>query len=419
MAKRIFVATYGSRGDVEPFVALGKALQDAGYDVVLAAPPDFCDWIASFGLTPHATGWPAQSFVADTALAIENDTLFRDAMRNDYKQRHRKLYTDLIEGSANADLYIYSPLVMMNVSIAAPRGAPTILAFFQACLATGDFASPLQPRFSYGRTLNRLSHKLLDLAMWNMARPIGNSIRAELLDMKPLGRFHDMRAIDGKRPLHLFAISETLVPRPRDWPDYAHMTGPWFLDSEPEWRPSPELAAFLEAGPKPIYVGFGSMPLGQFKNPPGVLLEALRLSGQRAVLARGWGGWSDDALAEAGPNVLVIDGAPHRQLFPLMAGVVHHGGAGTTTAALRAGRPSLVTPLMVDQFFSGHMVARQGAGPQPLPVKQWRADRLAERLIQLTRVSSYTDKARELSQRLALENGPARAVEIVQGLIGV
>jgi sterol 3beta-glucosyltransferase len=417
MAKRIFVATQGSRGDVEPFIALGKALQDAGYDVTLSAPPDFYDWIASFGLTPHAAGEPAQGYMADTALAIENNTFFREALSAKHKQRHRKLYTDLIEGGAEADLYIYSPLAMM-VATTARRRAPTILAFFQACLPTGDFASPLQPRFSYGRALNRLSHKLLDLAMWNMTRPTGNNLRAELLGLEPLGRFHDMRAVDGKRPPHLFAISETLVPRPRDWPDYAHMTGPWFLDSDPKWRPSPELAAFLETGPKPIYVGFGSMPFGQFKKRPGVLLEALRLSGQRAVLAHGWGEWSSDVLAQAGADVHVIDGAPHGRLFPLMAGVVHHGGAGATTAALRAGCPSLVTPLMADQFFSGHLVARHGAGPRPLPVKQWRADILAERLIQLTQVSSYADRARDLSRRMAQENGTTRAVEIVQGIIG-
>jgi sterol 3beta-glucosyltransferase len=245
-----------------------------------------------------------------------------------------------------------------------------------------------------------------------------NSFRAELLGLKPLRLLHDIHALNGSRPPHLFAISETLIPRPRDWPDYAHITGPWFLDSEPEWRPSPELAAFLEAGPKPIYVGFGSMPLGKFKKGPDVLLEALRLSGQRVVLARGWGGWSDGVLAQAGANVHVIDGAPHRRLFPLMAGVVHHGGAGTTLAALRAGCPSLVTPLMVDQFFFGHMVARHGAGPRPLPLNQWRADILAERLIELTRVSSYADRARDLSRRIAQENGTARAVKIVQDLIG-
>jgi sterol 3beta-glucosyltransferase len=159
------------------------------------------------------------------------------------------------------------------------------------------------------------------------------------------------------------------------------------------------------------------MPIAHMKKPTPVLLEALRLSGQRAVFARGWGGWGAE-LTALGQSVHVIDDAPHRHLFPLMAGVVHHGGVGTTAAGFRAGRPALITPQITDQFFNGNLVARLGAGPQPLPVKRWRADVLAERLTQLTRVTSYRERAREISARMVQENGVARAVEAVRAVIG-
>jgi sterol 3beta-glucosyltransferase len=159
------------------------------------------------------------------------------------------------------------------------------------------------------------------------------------------------------------------------------------------------------------------MPIAHMKKRTPVLLEALRLSGLRAVFARGWGGWGTE-LTALGRSVHIIDDAPHRHLLPLMAGVVHHGGAGTTAAGFRAGRPALVTPLIMDQFFNGNLVARLGAGPKPLPVKRWRTDVLAERLTQLTRVASYRERAREISARMMHENGVARAVEAVRAVIG-
>lgn len=160
------------------------------------------------------------------------------------------------------------------------------------------------------------------------------------------------------------------------------------------------------------------MPLGQSRTKAAILLEALRVSGQRVVIARGWGGWDDGKIAALGASAHVIDAAPHRKLFPLMAGLVHHGGAGTTAAGLLAGKPTLVTPLMMDQHFFANLVVRHGVGPKPLPAKRWQSDILAERLRELTRTPDYALRAREISARMARENGPARAVEVVRNVIG-
>lgn len=415
MAKRIFVATSGSRGDVEPFLALSKALKNAGYDVLLSAPPDYGEWIASHGVAHHPAGEPARDTVYAFAEAIENDRFFRALARAGFEERFLALFKSVAEASQGADLFIYSP-VMMSVSfLAEVRRTPAIAVHLAPAFPTGDFAVPYQKRFSYGRVLNRLSHRALDLMLWNMFRPTLNALRRTMPGLKPLGRFHDLHTIGGAPVPQIFAVSEALVPRPRDWPDHAAIVGNFFLDGGEGWKVPPDLAAFLDAGLAPVYAGFGSMPLGLSKSKAAVFLEALRLSGQRAVIARGWGGWSDEF---SGLQVHVIDAAPHRQLFPLMAGAVHHGGAGTTAAALLAGLPSLVTPLMMDQFFFGNLVARHGAGPEPLPVKQWRADVLAGRIAALTRAPDYARRARDIAARMAQERGLARALRAVESVIG-
>ena len=418
MAKRIFVATSGSRGDVEPFLALSKALKNAGYDVVLSAPPDFGEWIASHGIAHHPAGEPARDIVNAFAEAIENDTFFRSLARADYEVKFRALFESVAEASQGADLLIYSPLMASVTFLAEARATPAIAVYLAPAFPTGDFAVPMQPRFSYGRHVNRLSHRAVDLILLNMFRSWWNAVRSGFPGLKPISRFHDIHTINGKPVPHLFAVSEALVPRPRDWPGHAVMTGNFFLDGDETWEVPADLAAFLEAGPPPIYIGFGSMPLGQSKRKAPLLLEALWLSGVRAVIARGWGGWGDALSASHGPRVHVIEAAPHRKLFPLMAGVLHHGGAGTTAAGILAGRPTLITPLMMDQWFFANLVDRHGAGPKPLPVKKWRVDVLAERLRDLASVTKYGRRAAGIAARMADENGPVRALEVVRSMIG-
>jgi len=403
MAKRIFIATSGTRGDVEPFIALAKALKLAGYDVVLAAESAFGDWIASHGVTHHAAGIQFAEKTHEFVDVFEANR-FRGAALENYKLQLREAFACMAEAGANADILIYSTLLASLSFLCEAHGKPGILANLAPAFPTGDFAVPVLPNYSYGRVLNRLSHRASDFLGWIMFRSLYNDARREILGLRPLGRLHDMRKVNGAPLPVLNAVSEAMVPRPHDWPDYVHMTGNWFLDAG-EWTPPPELTAFLADGPPPIYIGFGSMPIGLMKKRAPVLIEALRRSSQRAIFARGWGGWIDELLASLGSQVHLIDGAPHQHLLPLMAGVAHHGGAGTTAAGLRAGRPTLVTPLIVDQFFHGALVARHGAGPKPLPVKQWRVDILAERLRELTATVSYRERAQEIAARMATEDG--------------
>ena len=418
MAKRIFIATFGSRGDVEPFIALAKTLKAAGYDTVLSAPPDYADWIASHGITPHRAGEAVRAHLSEFAGAIEENKFLQAMASEDNRAKFEALFASLAEASRGADLLIYSTLLACLTCIAEARRIPAIGVFFVPDYPTREFAVPFQSHFSFGRLFNALSHRAADLMLWHHFRPWWNKVRKTVLGLAPLGHGYRFHTVNGELQPLLFAVSEALVPRPRDWPDRAVFTGNLFLDEGDGWQVPPDLAAFLEDGPAPIYVGFGSMPVGLSKTKARVLAEALRLSGQRAVIAHGWGGWNGEFAQALGPRAHFIDAAPHRRLFPLMAGVVHHGGAGTTAAGFRAGRPALVTPLILDQFFFGNIVARHGAGPKPLPVKRWRPDVLAARLAELTHVQSYANRAKQIAVRMAQENGPLRALQVVQSVAG-
>ena len=161
------------------------------------------------------------------------------------------------------------------------------------------------------------------------------------------------------------------MPTPSDWGDWLHSTGYWWLDA-PDWSPSHELASFLASGPPPVYVGFGSMPSGSSRTTA-LVLDALRADGQRGILS---GRWDELPHRDVGDSVMTVHDVPHSWLFPRMAAVGHHSGAGTTAAALRAGVPPVNMPFMVDQPFGGERVQSLGAGPAPIPLKQLTADRL-------------------------------------------
>lgn len=202
------------------------------------------------------------------------------------------------------------------------------------------------------------------------------------------------------------------MPRPDDWPPEALITGAWTVSSPAQAALPPPLAAFLAAGPPPIYVGFGSMPGGPLGDRLAqAVAGALRLTGLRAVVASGWGGLQALAslVADKPGEVCLLDAVPHDLLFPHCAVVVHHGGAGTTHAGLRAGRPSILCPFGVDQPFWGQRVAACGAGPSPLPARHLTAETLAAALVQ-AQAPSIRAGATAAQKAMAGEGGAATAL---------
>jgi sterol 3beta-glucosyltransferase len=172
----------------------------------------------------------------------------------------------------------------------------------------------------------------------------------------------------------LYGYSPAVLPKPEDWDDSLHVTGYWFLDSPSDWQPPAALVDFLKAGPPPVYAGFGSMAGSDPDALSAMVVEALARVKQRGILASGWGGLAHANLPD---HVIAVESVPHDWLFPQMAAVVHHGGAGTTATGLRVGVPSIVVPFLADQFFWGQRVAQLGVGSNPIPRQQLTVQRLA------------------------------------------
>lgn len=212
----------------------------------------------------------------------------------------------------------------------------------------------------------------------------------------------------------VYGYSRHVAPVPPDWGDWLYVTGYWFLDADDSWRPPADLVAFLDDGPPPVYVGFGSMVDQEAEAVTKIVLQALASSGRRAILLGGWSRLGQGKLPE---SILRVDWAPHSWLFPRMAAVVHHGGAGTTAAGLRAGVPDVIVPYFADQPFWAGRVRALGVGPEPIPRQKLTAERLAEAIESASMDEEMGRRARELGRKIQAEDGVATAVPLIERLL--
>lgn len=420
MAKRIVLLTTGTRGDVQPFTALALGLKRAGYDVCLAAPENFLTEIARHGLETARCGSDFQAFMDGPEIQDFISANIITRMRQAKSLTEKWLGSaipDMVSASKGADAILFHPKLDFATDISEATGLKAILCALQPFTATSEFPVLTLPWRTLGGFLNRATYKLMRLGR-SFASKEFDKWRKDWLGLPPSERFAYPFTVKGNPVPILYGISPSIVPRPEDWRANVHLTGYWFLDDTPDWTPQAPLDAFLRDGPPPIYIGFGSMPVQNPEALSRTLIEALKQTGLRAVIARGWGDFNPAKSGDLPGSICVIDAAPHEHLFPRMSGVVHHGGAGTTIAGLRAGQPTLVCPFLVDQPFWGRRIADLGAGPPPLPPKSWTVERLAASLKALTTKKSYANVAKALQREIALEDGVKHAVDCVREEIG-
>jgi UDP:flavonoid glycosyltransferase YjiC (YdhE family) len=417
----ITLFTAGSRGDIQPCLVLGIGLQRAGFQVLLAAPQNFASWIQGYGLQFHPLRGDVQQIMAgetgrkfmETGGANPIQSIL--AMRKMIGPIAIQMAEDALDACRDADalisLAVFAPL---GGTIAEIRGIPLINIEPTPVLPTRNFPAPgwLVQR-DLGGMLNRLSGFAMLEVIWQWYRPFVNEFRKRF--RLRASNSADFYRILTSAPL-LGAYSPTVIPHPPDWPRNTHITGYWFQDVQPEWRPPIELETFLNKGQPPVYVGFGSMAGRNPERFAGIALKALAKSEQRGVLATGWGGMNVMSIPE---NVFVLDSAPHAWLFPRMAAVVHHGGAGTTAEGLRAGAPSVIVPFIVDQLFWGRRVWELGAGPEPIRARQLTAQKLADAIRAATTDPEMKQRAEAIGQAVRAEDGVGRAVNVVRQCLGV
>ena len=398
----VMLLAAGSTGDVEPFAALAARLAGRGHAVTLAADAGF------ERLAPGAEVEFAP-IRADFQSLLPTPGGGRPSLRNDVFPVMRGMIEDswTVAKTGRPDVIVAHEKTLAAPHIAEKLAIPHVRALTVPMLTpTREFPLPAMIRRDLGGALNRASYRLVDL----LTRPYAGLIRNWRRDSLGL-------ASRGRPPAPartLYCYSPSLVPTPADWPPTAVATGYWVRENGAGEPADPALESFVGAGTTPIYVGFGSSVGPDPGRLGAAVVEAVREAGVRAVIATGWGGLGD---VEGGDETMVIERAPHRWLFPRVAAVVHHGGAGTTAAGLLAGRPTVVCPFQGDQHFWGAAVHRAGAGPEPLPVKKLRAAKLAAAIRTALDDPGIRDRASGLARRIGREDGPGRASEQVEACL--
>jgi sterol 3beta-glucosyltransferase len=389
----------GTRGDVQPYIALGLGLQRAGFAVSLGTTANFKSFVEESGLSVVTSDVDMQAVIK------------RAGSRRKAKWELLRVTLDeTVKLSQGADLLIYSGAALFSAPHAADKlGIPAIPALVQPAIhPTTAFPSVGMPALSWGGWYNRFTYGFVDWLTWTFTKGRINQWRQEVLGLPPATESAMKRVREGRAPT-LFGFSPSVLPKPPEWGDKVHVTGYWFLP-ESTWTPSADLAKFLDSGSPPVYIGFGSMTSRDPAQTAQIVLDAVRQAGVRAVLASGWGGLSAATVPD---NVLLLESAPHDWLFPNMAAVVHHGGAGTTAAGLRAGVPTVIIPFGGDQPFWGHHVQRLGVGPAPIPQKGLSADNLAQAIRTAVSDSTLRDRAAALGTKIRAEDGVTNAVSAV------
>jgi UDP:flavonoid glycosyltransferase YjiC (YdhE family) len=414
---RVLLVTSGSMGDVAPYTGLGVRLRDAGHEVTVATHAPFADTFAALGLPfvpipgdlrqilPQARGQDGRtSGTGPRALA----RLLRIA---------RPLIAELGDGIADAaeavrpDVLLLSTVVApLGYQVAEAAGVPWAGVFLQPVAPTGEFGSVLLGGRSIGRTGNRALTTAANVASQSLFAGPVQRLRARLgLPHEPIRTLRAWQ--DGGRYPNFHGFSPTVVPRPADWRPQLEVVGYWWPARPAGWTPPPDLAAFLADGPPPVFIGFGSMGPGQGERLSGPVLEAVRRARVRAVVQSGWAG-----LRVSSPSVLTVGEVPHEWLFPRVAAVVHHAGAGTTAAGLRAGVPAVPVPVLADQPFWAGRLHRLGAAAAPVPMRHLTADRLAAALRDVTTNPHRAARAQALAARLRSEDGAARVLQWLAAL---
>ncbi|GAB3632056.1 glycosyltransferase [Microbacterium shaanxiense] len=408
---RALIITFGTRGDIEPYLALAERLRREGHDAVLCAPEAYRPEAvqAGVGFAPAGTrmhelvrgGMSTASGPIDVARAARQMTAaMRDSLVEQWIAAQR----------AEPTIIVSHPKALGGLHIAERLAVPFVASLPLPFLTpTGAFPIPFITGHHTERW-NRMTYQFNRFTAIAYGGMI-NRFRKKYLGLTRESRFSDYLHRDGASVPVLYPVSPSVVLRPPDYPDSAHLTGYWFRDQGSAEALPADVSDFLDGDGPVVYAGFGSMGFGRHAADRGrAVLDAVRTAGARVVIARGWGGLE----AEQAEDVLVVDEVPHDLLFPRMSAVVHHGGSGTTAAGLRAGRPTLICPVLGDQPFWGERVHALGTGPAPRPLKKMRADSLEERLTDLVGNAAYAERAAVVGERIASEDGTGTAVRLLE-----
>lgn len=413
---KITIITIGTRGDIQPYIALGVGLKKAGYDIILATCENFRHFVEDFELKFHPVRVDFSEIMRSQGgqKMLEADTPLKFLTSHhhiDYDTMNRKIGDDIWDACKGCDAIIYHPGIANAFLIAQELGVPSIMASPIPMSSTKDYPSLLLydgPRL--GKLYNLLTHFIFEQGFWMMFRSGAKKFWKSRKKSVPFITPNRLQRDKGL-PI-LYGYSEHMLRRPYDWEDNIQITGNWLIHAENDWTPPDNLKEFLLKGSAPVYIGFGSIYQSdeEAKQTTEIISEALQISGQRGIIATGWNGLS--RKIDLPESILTIESAPHTWLFPKMAAVVHHGGVGTTSAGLYAGVPSIIIPHCNDQPAWGRRIYELGVGPKSIPRKKLTAKKLAD-AIKAALSEDIRKRAREIGNNMQKEDGVNKAVGII------
>ena len=409
------IVTLGTRGDVQPFVALGCGLQNAGFTVKLATHANHEAFIRHYGLDFAPLPGDAYQRLQDIADFATNINIMRFnlSLLEWIESFLDELLIATEQACEDADVILTTPMGVAAFHIADKRNVPAIaLSYIPVANPTRAFASLLVPEIPLGKFGNLISHYIERQTFILGFHKMYNRWRVEKLGLPRLPFFKwPHYHTNGHVIPYLYGYSPHVIPKPDEWNEHSHVTGYWFLDAPLDWQSPQELVDFINRGPPPVYIGFGSMADPNPRATIQLMFNALKLANQRGIILRGNSGIQ---AHEVPGNIMVVDSVPHDWLFPQMTAVVHHGGSGTTAAGLRAGVPSIIVPFFADQPFWGQRVHQLGVGPAPIPRKKLTEKNLAHTIRTVLEDPSYRENAVSIGKAVRGEDGVTYAVNVIQ-----
>jgi sterol 3beta-glucosyltransferase len=421
----ITILTIGSRGDVQPYLAFAVGLKNAGYTVRLATHSKFEQNIRAYGLefavinnnpqdvfaklSVDATSEAVQEF-----MQTKNPLLFPSRLAAVLEPITRDAIADSWDACQGTDVVISGSIMLWGYDIAQKLGVPFYYASIIPFTPTKEM--PMQgtpPELEkLGGWYNKLTHQVFNQILWWLFRNPVNQFRQNTLKMPALGFWTSPLNNMIKAKINfLTGISSLVIPKPADWSESEHITGYWFLDAPTDFVPPQDLVEFIKAGTPPVYIGFGSMTEKRAQAVIEIALAALIKTKQRGIFLTGWSGVKSVNLPE---NIFQIDSIPHDWLFPQMACIVHHGGAGTTAATFRAGVPGIIIPFLGDQSFWGYRSMKLGISPATIPYEKLNIDILAAAILRAVEDTNIRQNVASLGEKIRAENGVKTAVEIIE-----
>ncbi len=412
---RIGILCMGSRGDVQPCVAIGRGLSGKGFAVSITAPAEYADLVTRNGMRCQPVSQSLRRmYRTEPGSSRLRENLHQNRLllkrRQETSPVMDSVLTELWRACQEADVILYNPLTLAGQHMARLLGKPSYMICLQPLVRTGEFPSILFPDYRIpGSWYNRASHAIVEHLAWRFLRPSINHWQArQASGLTSHGK--DFRRFHTNEPVIFNGFSSAVVPRPRDWGSRVHITGYWFLDEgRAGWSPTSGLQRFLQSGEPPVGIDFGSMNDRRVLERARLAVRNLLEQGCRVLLFKG-GSRLADTDFPADERLHLCDDVPHDWLFPQLSAVLHHGGAGTTAEALRAGIPSLIMPFFFDQFFWARQLHRRGLGPAPLKPGQ----NLRVGIHRLKSDAACRRRLRAVSERIKTEQG---VDNMVQGLV--